>query len=424
MGKKDQPNTLTPKLRFPEFRDGTGWEGVPLESLAKRVTTRNDDGSVTRVLTNSAEQGVLDQRDYFERDIVTPGGIDNYFIVERGDYVYNPRKSAIAPMGPISRNNLDTGVMSPLYTVFRFNADETDFYEHYFKSTGWHDFLRNASSMGARHDRMSISASEFMRMPVPRPSPAEQRKIAACLTSMDELLAAEGRKLEALRAHKKGLMQQLFPRPGESRPRLRFPDFRDAGEWKEKRLDEIADFQSGGTPSKGNTAFWNGSIPWVSAKDMKRMVLDDTEDHISDAAVEDGARVVPVGTVLMLTRGMTLLKDVPICLVARPMALNQDVRALRPSNGFDGHFLAYMLVGNKQRIRSMVDIAGHGTGRLNTDRLKALDLLFPEPAEQQRIAACLSSLDALIAAQSRKLDGLRAHKKGLMQQLFPSPEGE
>src|SRR5690606_6189754 len=138
--------------------------------------------------------------------------------------------------------------------------------------------------------------------------------------------------------------------------------------------------------SKSNPAFWNGSIPWVSAKDMKRMVLDDTEDHITDAAVEDGAKVVPAGTVLILTRGMTLLKDIPICLLSRPMTLNQDVRALRPSNGFDGLFLAYMLVGNKERIRTMVDIAGHGTGRLNTDRLKALDLLFPSSAEQQRIA--------------------------------------
>jgi type I restriction enzyme S subunit len=119
---------------------------------------------------------------------------------------------------------------------------------------------------------------------------------------------------------------------------------------------------------------------------------------------------------------MTLLKDVPICVLRRAMSFNQDVKALRPKNVVNGLFLAFLLLGNKQRLLKMVDIAGHGTGKLNTDELKALELLLPQPAEQRRIADCISSLDALIAAQTRKLAALKTHKKGLMQQLFPSPE--
>jgi restriction endonuclease S subunit len=206
-------------------------------------------------------------------------------------------------------------------------------------------------------------------------------------------------------------------------PRLRFPEFREAEGWEDTSLGQVVEFRSGGTPSKSTPTFWNGSIPWVSAKDMKQLFLDDTEDHITTAAVDDGAKDVPAGTVLMLTRGMTLLKDVPICVLRRPMTFNQDVKALRPKETLDGRFLPWLLLASKERLLSMVDVAGHGTGKLNTDELKALGVAIPPFAEQQKIADCLTSLDAVVAAQVRNVEALKAHKKGLMQQLFPR-EGE
>lgn len=395
---------------------------TPLERMAERVTTKNDDGSVTRVLTNSAEFGVLDQRDYFDKDIATAGKVDGYYIVEKGDYVYNPRTSTNAPVGPISRNNLGEGVMSPLYTVFRFSTDQTDFFEHYFRSTGWHSYLRSAASTGARHDRMSITTGAFMRMPVPTPSSAEQQKIADCLASADELIAAQKRKVEALKAHKFALMWKLFPRAGETRPSLRFYEFRDAPAWAETSLGQLVGMQSGSTPSKANPEFWTGSIPWVSAKDMKQLFLEDSKDHISRAAVDGGVRTVPAGTLLILTRGMTLLKDVPICVLRRDMAFNQDVKALRPKDGIDGLFLAFLLLGSKGRLLKMVDVAGHGTGKLDTDELRMFELRTPQLEEQLRIADFLSSVDTQIVAESNWLAALKSHKQGLMQKLFPSPE--
>ena len=411
---------LVPKLRFPEFRSASEWKFVPLNRLATRGKKKNRDEEIARVLTNSAEFGVMNQRDYFDKDIATQGKLESYCVVELGDYVYNPRISATAPVGPISKNNIATGVMSPLYTVFRFKDPKNDFYQHYFKTTGWHAYMRQASSTGARHDRMAIGSDDFMAMPLPISSPREQQKIADCLSSVDELIAAQARKVDALKTHKKGLMQQLFPREGETQPRLRFPEFLGDGEWATSSLDQLVDMHSGGTPSKSNPEFWNGSIPWVSAKDMKKLLLDDTEDHISTAAINDGARLVPSGTLLMLTRGMTLLKDIPICLLQCEMSFNQDVKALRPKNGVNELFLALMLTGNKQRLLEMVDIAGHGTGKLNTDELKALGLMLPSPKEQQRIADCLTTLNDLITAAAQKLETLKTHKKGLMRQLFPS----
>lgn len=173
---KNGKTTVAPKLRFPMFHNAPDWEMVPLEKVAKRVSTKNTDGKITRVLTNSAEYGVIDQRDYFDRDIAGAGKVDGYYIVDVGDFVYNPRTSMIAPVGPISRNNVGKGVMSPLYTVFRFIEKKTDFYEHFFKSTGWHSYVRNAASTGARHDRMSITIGSFMQMPVPTTDQSEQQK--------------------------------------------------------------------------------------------------------------------------------------------------------------------------------------------------------------------------------------------------------
>lgn len=200
-----------PKRRFPEFENDGEWEFIPLNKLAKRCTLKNHSGKITRVLTNSAEFGVVDQRDYFDKDIATQGNLEGYFIVEKGDYVYNPRISAMAPVGPISKNNIATGVMSPLYTVFRFESVHNDFYALFFKSTGWHHYMRQASSTGARHDRIAIANEVFMDMPLPVTSPEEQQKIADCLSTLDDLITTQTQKLEALKEHKKGLMQQLFP---------------------------------------------------------------------------------------------------------------------------------------------------------------------------------------------------------------------
>jgi type I restriction enzyme, S subunit len=139
----DKPSHLVPKLRFAEFVDEPPWKCTPLKKLATRITRRNTHGAKLRVLTNSAERGVVDQREYFEKDIAT--NTDNYYIVERGDYVYNPRISSAAPVGPISKNQIGTGVMSPLYTVFRFRSDANDFFAHYFRSSHWHGYLRRVS---------------------------------------------------------------------------------------------------------------------------------------------------------------------------------------------------------------------------------------------------------------------------------------
>jgi len=191
-----------------------------------------------------------------------------------------------------------------------------------------------------------------------------------------------------------------------------------AGEWRKTTLGEVTDFLSGGTPSTSRLDYWGGSVPWVSAKDMKRFRLDDTEDHVTDDGVANGTKLVPAGTVLLLARGMTLLNNLPICIANRSMTFNQDVKALRPKAGIRNDFLPYLLLGNKGRLLGLVDLAGHGTGRLNTDELRALDVVLPPEPEQRAIAHILGALDDKIELNRRMNETLEAIARALFKSWF------
>ena len=189
-------------------------------------------------------------------------------------------------------------------------------------------------------------------------------------------------------------------------------------DWTRTSLGEVARLVSGGTPSKSEPSYWHGSTPWVSAKDMKRFRLFDTEDHVTDDGVANGTRLVPPGTTLLLTRGMTLLKNVPICVVGRPMTFNQDVKALLPRDGLVSNYLPYLLLGARQKLLALVDLAGHGTGRLNTDELRQLPIALPSPEEQRRIAAVLGAFDDKIELNRRMSETLENVARALFSEWF------
>lgn len=415
--KGKSPTAFVPERRFPGFSDP--WAYAPLSSVLTEHKIKNSTGH--EVFSVSMESGIVNQIEHLGRSFAA-ADTSHYNVGHRFDVVYTKSPLKAFPFGIVKQCKFDGEVaLSPLYGVFTpKNPHVGLMIEAFFEAPERSQaFLSPLCQKGAKNT-LQITNATFLsgRMALPKED-GEQEKIAECLASADALIEAQGRKVEALRAHKKGLMQQLFPQEGETQPRLRFPEFDGAGEWSEKDVDKLATIQSGATPSKANVEFWGGSIPWVSAKDMKRLFLEDSEQHISGEAVSNGARLVPKGTILILTRGMTLLKDVPICVATREMSFNQDVKGLRAKTGVDGAFLAWLLLGNKDRLLDLVTIAGHGTGKIDTKEFKALVLRVPQPPEQQRIADCLDSLDGLIAAETRKLDMLKVHKKGLMQQLFP-----
>jgi len=199
--------------------------------------------------------------------------------------------------------------------------------------------------------------------------------------------------------------------------------------WEIKELGDVAVFKSGSTPSKQQPEYWGDDYPWVSAKDMHCYRIDSSEVTLTKKG-RLRASIAPAGAVLILVRGMTLLKDLPVCYAMKELAFNQDVKALIPRNGIDSGFLFFNLLNNKSTILSLVDVAGHGTGRLDTGLLKSLPVSFPPLPEQTKIARILSTWDRAIDTTEKLIENSRQQKKSLMQQLvkgkkrLPGFEGE
>jgi len=253
------------------------------------------------------------------------------------------------------------------------------------------------------------------------PEIREQQKIADCLSSIDELITAHTQKLEALKAHKKGLMQQLFPAEGETVPKLRFPEFRDTEDWVVEKFGDITDFASGGTPSMNRKEYWDGDIPWISAASMHHINIKSSDKNITQLAVDDGARLVVEGTLLLLVRGSMLHKRIPIGITKCTAAFNQDVKALKLKKNVIVKFLLYLLIASEKRLLGAVSKTGIGAGKLDTNDLKDFLICVPDnKEEQEKIASFLSTVDTMLSAQIQKIQSLKTHKKGLMQQLFPS----
>lgn len=202
--------THIPQIRFKGF-DGE-WEEKKLGEISNKVSTKNINGFITLTLTNSAEFGIINQTDFFDKEISNKKNLSGYYVVEPDDFVYNPRISNNAPVGPINRNKLNySGVMSPLYYVFRVRETNLTFLEYVFRTRVWHPFMFLNGNSGARSDRFSISENVFNQMPLNIPKEdAEQTKIANLLTSVDKQISLQEQKIEKLKAIKKTLLKKMF----------------------------------------------------------------------------------------------------------------------------------------------------------------------------------------------------------------------
>lgn len=182
-----------PKIRFKGYQED--WEQRKLNEIADKVSEKNKNNEFSEPFTNSAEQGIISQKDYFDREIVNNENLNGYYIVRNDDFIYNPRISVTAPVGPINRNRLGrNGVMSPLYTVFRTHDIDNLYLEFYFKTTRWHRFMKLNGDSGVRFDRFTISSTQFMEMPIPYPTLEEQQKIGEYFESLDHLITLHHRK--------------------------------------------------------------------------------------------------------------------------------------------------------------------------------------------------------------------------------------
>ena len=198
-----------PEMRFQGFVGV--WSKTELCQIAYKVTEKNVQNLVSETFTNSAEHGVISQRDFFDHNISNSEKINGYYIVQDNDFVYNPRVSVTAPCGPINRNRLGRkGVMSPLYTVFRTHDIDPLYLEWYFKSPHWYAYMRFNGDSGARSDRFSIKNELFFQMPIPLPDIREQHKVGQALQEISDYLKLQQDELKKLQSLKKGLLEKMF----------------------------------------------------------------------------------------------------------------------------------------------------------------------------------------------------------------------
>lgn len=204
-----QPGATTPEIRFKGFSGE--WGQKALSKLANKVTEKNLLKKHSETFTNSAEFGIISQRDYFDKDISNVENIGGYYVVESENFVYNPRISIFAPVGPVNRNKLSrTGVMSPLYTVFRTKGVDNTFLEYFFKTNLWHPFMFLNGDTGARSDRFSIKDAVFMELPVPYPDKKEQQKIGSYFRTLDALITQHAIQLQKLQQIKSACLEKMF----------------------------------------------------------------------------------------------------------------------------------------------------------------------------------------------------------------------
>ena len=190
----------------------SGFETVRLSDVFKKVSRRNSNGKIKNVITNSAEHGLIPQRDFFDKDIAVDGNTGNYYVIEYGDFVYNPRKSNTAPYGPFNRyERQEKGIISPLYTCLVLKTDiEPAYLAWYFKSDAWYRYIYDNGSQGVRHDRVSMSEDLLMGIPVIIPSKDSQIKIAKLLDCLEKRFQVELSQCEYLKTVREALLQQLF----------------------------------------------------------------------------------------------------------------------------------------------------------------------------------------------------------------------
>ncbi len=408
MSNKAKPTEeITPKLRFPEFRDVGGWQYKELDQIAEIITEKAGNRKFT-LMSITSGVGLVSQMEKFGREIAG-AAYKNYFVIRKNDFAYNKSATKEYPEGfLVMYSGISEGaVPNSIFTCFRISDDEIipKYLDYLFSNNIHGKWLRQFIAVGARaHGSLNVDNNDLMLLPIPLPegqnSKEEQQKIADFLSSLDELIALEGQKLDALKDHKKGLMQELFPAEGETLPKRRFPEFKNAPEWEEVALGKHCEITTGKLDA--NAMIESGQYRFYTcAKDYYRI---DKYAFDTDALLISG-NGANVGYIHHYNGKFNAYQ--------RTYVLDKFQENII--------FIKYFLERNLKKRIDEEKKAGN-TPYIVMSALTEMEIRLPFRDEQKEIANLLSNIDNLIAAQSQKLEALKDHKKGLMQQLFPAPE--
>ena len=394
-----------PKLRFPGFEGE--WCASTLSSFFAKVTQKNIDGIITNVICNSAKQGLIPQREYFDKDIANSENTSGYYIIEQTDFVYNPRKSTDAPYGPISSYKYaEAGIVSPLYLCFRAKCEINPLYfEWYFRSTAWHRYIYMTGDSGARHDRVSIKDDTFFAMPINIPSAQEQARIAAFLNKIDMRIERQRQLVEALKKYKRGVMQHIFSSSSSKA-------------WVCVRLGNIFKKVSRrNTDGKIKNVITNsaeyGLIPQRDFFDKDIAVEGNTSNYY---VIETGdfvynprkSNTAPYGPFNRYTLGDSgIISPLYTCLVLRTDVDPSYLAWYFKSDAWH----RYIYDNGSQGVR-------HDRVSMTDDLLMGIPVAVPPSDKQKQIAQMLDTIEARLLAAQSEYALLEKVQKGFMKQLF------
>ena len=389
-----------PKLRFPGFDEP--WNTALLSDYFVKSTKKNSDGMISNVICNSAKQGLIPQREYFDKDIANSDNTNGYYIIESNDFVYNPRKSADAPYGPISSYQYsEAGIVSPLYLCFRAKREINPLYfEWYFRSSAWHRYIYMSGDSGARHDRVSIKDDVFFEMPINVPSAKEQERISLFLDAIERRIETQRTLVETLKKYKRGALKAVFTQQVSFSAKPQ--------KWDKYKMGDLISLQSGQDFAPAEYNDQEIGVPYMTGA----------------SCIEKGETVVSRWTQTprcYAYKGDTLLvckgsgSGAVVRLTQEKAHIARQFMSLRANEKMTSDFCYYLTGFLSDRIKR------NATGLIEgIDRGTVLNqtVFLPPLHEQKKIARFFSKLDFTITAHENMLDTLINERTGLMQRLF------
>ena len=392
-----------PHLRFPEFRGE--WENARLSSFTKKITKKNKGNIISNVLCNSANFGIIPQSEYFDRDIANTENTDTYYIIENGDFVYNPRKSVTAPYGPVNMyKGKNLGIISPLYLCFTVKDISKDFLLNWFKGNKWHRYVYSHGDTGVRYDRVSIKDDIFLDMPINIPVIAEQEKISKTLNLLEERIATQNKVIEDLKLLKSAIIEEI--------DNCRYS--------KKVRLGDIGLFVRGLTYSSNDIVENNGILVMRSNNIINGSPLDYNNNivhvnkHISsDQHLQCGDVVICMANGSSTLVGKSSYYDGGCSLPITIGAFCGIYRSNEP--------LAKWLFQTSTYRRYIWNSLQGGNGaiaNLNSDDILSMSFTIPDASTKDRFAKLLTYTDSAINSNTKLHSLYILQKHCLLRQMF------
>ena len=406
---------LIPEFRFPEFKDSGEWDVKTLGEVLIKNSKKNKNQKYSQVESVSNKFGFIKQDEYFKNRRVASKDTSNYYVIKKGYFAYNPSRIDVGSLA--YKHNDEISIISPLYVSFKAN---NELINDYFLLSFFNSVTFTKQMIFEGGVRNTLNYDNLIQSKIPIPTIQEQQRIASCLSSLDEVIEAHSKKLELLKDHKKGLMQNLFPQEGETVPKVRFPEFEEDGEWELKPFSKFIKLYRGSSPrpireylTKEETG-----VNWIKIGDTSSItdfVIRSVSEKITPKGAEKSRRVKKGELILAnsMSYGSTYLLEVEGCIYDGWFVLREY------EEHFDKQFLLQLLNSEYTQGQYKRFAAGGIVQNISSEIVYSITLSKTSKEEQQKIASCLSALDELITAQQEKIDELQQHKKGLMQGLFP-----